>query len=396
MNSIGELESHFSYLNSLTRQVQFSLELEFDSVKENILNRIKSIEVLIEVILNETRKSLTSDLKGELNNHLDNIRLFDGPITQKEIVNAQQLKTSKADSLISNVNLLGHLKYKNEFHLKQKIAYLNFFHHFEAIALNKCPIDHKLAQIIPLNASKILYSFKSSDYSKDLIQICTKSGTVLSEKQIKLGKRYFTKYSAFNKHVAVCLNNFCLNDHYLKLLDDNLNVLSTRRFKFLINLVCLKQDELICYKPHEYMLFNQKLEQMRSIDLKRDIVQRPMSTLVEYSLIDTNESFLFFLVKHLDERKLFIEAHCKKSLQLIYKHEINVNDSFQADDSGLFLKQARSFKYIQLDSRKIRTQQPVFVFSSSNPISRYFPYFNLTQDSLVYFVNFFSNKMYLF
>jgi hypothetical protein len=395
MDSILELESKFFRFNKLNNQVQINFELQFESVKANISNRVQDIEKLVEKTLNETRESLIHVLKDDLDEHLSNIGLLNRSIAQMRTVNAQ-LNTMKADNLLSNCNLLGSLYYKNEFRLKQKIVYLNLFHRFESLVLNKCPDGYKIAQIIPLNGSKIFYSFKSSDYTKDLIQICTKNGAVLSEKLITLGKRYFTKYSAFNKHVIVCLNNFCLNDHYLKLLDEKLNVLSTRQFKFLINLVCLKLDELICYKPHEYMIFNLKLEQLRSIDLKRDILQHPITSLVEYSLIDSNESFLFFLVKHLDERKLFIQLFCKKTLQLIYKHEINTNDSFQADHSGLFLKQARSFKYIQLDSRTIRTKQPISVCSSSNPICRYFPYFNLTQDNFVYFVNFYSNKIYLF
>jgi hypothetical protein len=118
----------------------------------------------------------------------------------------------------------------------------------------------------------IFYHFKSSDYHEDKL-VETDRHDRLRETVMKYDGIGFSKYLPSDRNrILVCLNDFKNNHHELTLYErSNFRCVASKRFDSVVTLSLANADEIVCYVPHEYLVFNHKLEQIDSIQKKMPI-----------------------------------------------------------------------------------------------------------------------------
>ena len=166
------------------------------------------------------------------------------------------------------VKYLLDLKVINDLNLDKKIIYLNLNNSYEEHDLSYLNEGCSEIKVIPLNRNTIFLFIRTTQTKESLMKIVDKSGSEMYSRSIKQSV-FYDQFMAFeDKFIFSELFDFDLNKYILEAYDNELNLMSFRKFKFMIKICCVQKNEIICIQfiHQKIIIFDFKFVELLRFD----------------------------------------------------------------------------------------------------------------------------------
>lgn len=379
-------EETLKYLsNSFNNFNKLVAELNEKTVNESLEIEKRLTDLSLEefnLYLNQSRDALQKRLTDKFREVLD----IPGNKSVGQKINFQ---------IKNEMNLIaGRLFYTNDFDCFKKVRFINLKAWSEEVDLVEFNFNNfnnfSIQAILMISIDRILYVFKSKDNKQDMLIITNKNGTDLYKSIVTFENITFSRYLTCDPFIISGHNDFTNNKHQLKIFNSELKLIVRKKFNNLINLCQVNKNEIICFRPFEYMIFNYKLEILCTFGQFSD-PEKPFYIETNCILGDLSKSYLFFKLTDELRQNIYIrvlDRSCGSEFTLI---SIKANDIFKCDFERdiLFIKNLKSCKIFIFDfNLNLKIEQ------SSKQFEKLY-FIDLINSKYFYSVNYKSNKIYL-
>jgi hypothetical protein len=220
------------------------------------------------------------------------------------------------------VKYLVNLSFKNDLSLRKKVIYLNLMNSFREINLNLTE-EYSEIKAIPFSRNSIFLFLRTPLEKETFMKILDSNGEVQFNRKVKHAY-YYDQFMTFeDKYIFSELYDFDLNKYVLEAFDSKLNLISFRRFNFMIKLCSVNQNEIIClqYIQQKIIIFDFKF-----VELFRFDKQKMYGSIETYSMnnLFSSDSFYYY--------SIFLDYSKKKAIMnAIKKDDLDLENSLELE-----------------------------------------------------------------
>jgi len=323
------------------RRIHFQIETTFQT-------KLK-LETLAEN-LNKERDTVLTYLNGER----------DIAIQMPENFELKHFRVS-SKSTCHIVKYLVELKSENDLSLRKKIIYLNLANSFKECNLNLTE-DYSEIKAIPFNRNSIFVFLRTPLDKEAFMKILDSNGVEQFNRKVKHAY-YYDQFKLFdNKYIFTELYDFDLNKYVLEALDNELNLISQRRFNFMIKICCVNQNEIIClqYIQQKIVVFDFKFNELFRFD--KQVMYGSLETYSMSNYLYSSDSFYYY--------SIFLDYAKKKAIMnAIKKSDLTLEKSLEIELVGI-----KSINWIvfNMNELHIKDKYQNFILAKGNDILNLF------------------------
>ncbi len=251
-DSLAELENLFRIvddksLNYLTTENDYFSQMEHADPVERINIQRNRLTKEIENSLDQSIRKINKNYK-QLKKQ-DVMRVNSSSDLKKDLLCGFTQLEFKTSSMILNDTDFLLLTHANDFDLNSKLKYIHLFDTTEQFKLDVRFQNRSKVFVFPLSKWKIFVHYKDTNLIEILLR---KQGHKLSDSEetktcvlnkVELDEKYHCKFNIFNAKIYAVLSNS--NCTMLNIYDENLKLLSSKRFSEVINIISMNETELI-------------------------------------------------------------------------------------------------------------------------------------------------------
>jgi hypothetical protein len=317
----SKLVQNFGYL--VEKFENESLEASFYSLHSKIINRIRSLQLrIIDRNLNHTL----------VENNLSNFKLLGYELNDFN-------KKNQKENLFSKFNVIGSVKYNNDFSMHKKLKYMDFYANVRQMStLNfkekELENELKIQNTILIDFDSIFYHFKSKDHRIDLLMITNQKSFIRRKCSIKFDSICFTKYLLNTEFIVGQESDFSTKLHCLKMYNMKLECMRMIKFDDLISLILVNRNEIIFFKPFEYSVLDLATFQLIRRFGQYESTKKPFCLHQLNKLCDASITKFSFLSSTSQELKILE----REKGDLIQKIDLEINDEFKIGENFVIKK----------------------------------------------------------
>ena len=221
------------------------------------------------------------------------------------------------------VKYLVELNFINDLNLRKKIIYLNLMNSFKECNLNFTE-EYSEIKAIPFSRNSIFVFLRTPLDKEAFMKILDSNGEVQFDRKVKHAY-YYDQFMTFeNKYIFSELYDFDLNKYVLESFDNRLNLITHRRFNFMIKLCSVNKNELIClqYIQQKIIIFDFKFVELFRFD--RQKMYGSIETFSMNNLFSSDSVYYYSIFLDYTKKKAIMNSIKKSDLDLEKSFEIEL------------------------------------------------------------------------
>ena len=325
METIDKLEILFANYDKLFEETRENVDERFTHLEYQV-NEFFATKVSVESAeysLNREREKLL--IHFDKRQKSDLIWAGDGAAERLENFRPSGKSTLKTGVYLAVLNI------RNELSLRKKLRYLNLTNSYKEYELNCLPQECSEIKVLALNRNLIFLYLRTNEKSETVMKLVDQHGREQFRRHVKYAYFYDQFLAVDDKYIVSELYDFDLNKYVLELFDNELNLLASRSFKFMVKLCSIRLNEIIClqYLQQKLIIFDFKLNELMRFD-KQLIFGSIDCNLISTSLFGSDSVYVYSLFFDYSIKKILLNVLNKKTVTLESSTAIDLSTSVKS------------------------------------------------------------------